>query len=84
MLFMNPLEDGPPDYSTPQCREAVLAWKRAGAALEAVRRKEIAGADTQKALAVLEEIFELALRESPPRPTSGLIEQQRWFQRLKK
>jgi hypothetical protein len=81
---MPSVENESPDYSSPQCREAVLAWKRAGAALEAVRREEIARADTQKALLVLEELFEMALRAFPPRPSSGLIEQQRWFQRLYK
>jgi hypothetical protein len=59
----------------------VKTWQKAGEALENVRRREIRHIDTAKAILQLEDAFQSALREHPPKPTSGLVEQQRWFAR---
>jgi len=49
--------------------------------LEAIRRVELASVDTREAL---RQIFEGELPILPPSaPTSGLIEQQAWFARLR-
>lgn len=67
----------------PDLPERVRQWAKAGEAMERVRKEEISGADTAQALrnftgAVLAEI-----RRRPERTTSGLVEQQRWFSRLR-
>jgi len=61
----------------------VRQWEKAGAVMQSLRREEIQGADTAQALrnftgAVLAEV-----RRRPERTTSGLVEQQRWFSRLR-
>ena len=61
----------------------VETWKQAAPELEAIRRREIAEADNVAVLAALEEAFNQALRALPPRRTSGLIEMQRLFSKLR-
>jgi hypothetical protein len=60
----------------------VQTWKEAGPLLEAIRRREIREADNLQALAALEGAFNHALRSLPPRPSSGLVEMQRWLAKL--
>lgn len=60
----------------------VRTWKEAGPRLEAIRRREIREADNLKVLASLESAFNHALRSMPPRPTSGLVEMQKWLAKL--
>jgi hypothetical protein len=57
----------------------VDAWSRASVALERVRRKELRELDAQRAVSLL--CGPADYRTSPrlARPSSGLIEQQRWF-----
>jgi hypothetical protein len=64
-------------------RRWVQAWKRAGPALERIRRQELRQLDTYAAIALL--CGPADYREAPraPKPTSGLIEQQRIFRRLR-
>jgi hypothetical protein len=61
----------------------MLRWvrtrKQAGPELEAIRRRELQDADNLKVLAVLEGAFNQAVHSLPPRPSSGLVEVQRWF-----
>jgi hypothetical protein len=63
-------------------RRWVETWRTAGKELEEIRRREIIAADTCKAV---EQIFGTseALPELPPRLTSGLVEQQAWFAKLR-
>jgi hypothetical protein len=61
----------------------VEQWRRAGEVMDAVRREEIQRAETARGLhnftgAVLAEV-----RRRPERTTSGLVEQQRWFRKLR-
>ena len=65
-------------------RRWVETWKRAGPALEAIRRKEIESLDTHETLAALEGAFNYATRNVPPNATSGLVEMQRWFAKLRR
>jgi hypothetical protein len=61
----------------------VRTWERAGPKLEAIRREELRRLDPFAALQLL---MGPADYTSPPRalrPTSGLVEQQRWFMRLR-
>lgn len=72
------------DEMTPEQRAQmklwVDTWKRAGPELEQMREEEVRGADTARAFEIFEGMALLANRNFPPEPTSGLVEQQRWFQ----
>lgn len=65
-------------------RRSVEAWRDAGPQLEAIRRREIRDADNLQVLAVLEGAFNHALRTMPARPSSGLVEMQKWFAKLRR
>jgi hypothetical protein len=65
-------------------RRWVRTWKQAGPELEAIRRREIQQADNLSVLAALEGAFNHALRAMPPRESSGLVEMQEWFARLRR
>jgi hypothetical protein len=64
-------------------REWVDTWKRAGADLEEIRRREIAAADTREAVRQVFAFSDALLRSLPPRRSSGLVEQQAWFAKLR-
>ena len=57
-------------------------WRTAGVELEAIRRRELRSLDTQEAIRQIfgegNEAF-----PSPGKATSGLVEQQAWFARLR-
>lgn len=57
----------------------VETWKLAGEDLERIRRKELRELDAYKAIALLCAPYDYTQPPRAPRPTSGLIEQQRWF-----
>jgi len=61
----------------------VHAWQTAAPLLDQLRRQEICNTNTAHAIVQLEQAFQSARRHHPPQPTSGLIEQQRWFARWK-
>ena len=61
----------------------VRTWKEAGPRLEAICRREIQEADNLKVLASLEGAFNHALRTLPARPSSGMVEMQRLFAKLR-
>jgi hypothetical protein len=65
-------------------RRWVETWKRAGPELEAIRRKEIEKIDVHQNLAALESAFNHGTRTCPPRDTSGLVEMQKWFAKLRR
>ena len=62
----------------------VAHWKAAGPELEAIRHAEIRDADNLRSLALLEPAFNHALRSRPMRMTSGLVEMQTLFAKLRK
>lgn len=61
----------------------VRQWRAAEPELEAIRRREIREADTLQSLAILEPAFNHALRTLPLRTSSGLVEMQRIFAKLR-
>ena len=67
-----------------RAQKCVDAWRRAGPELERMRREEIRRADTARSIPAFDELFEGAVRDFPPKPTSGLVEQQRCFRLAKK
>jgi hypothetical protein len=65
-------------------RDWVETWARAGPELEAVRRREIAALTDEDIRQILQNLFSVPLSApSPPRSSSGLVEQQHWFARLR-
>jgi hypothetical protein len=65
-------------------REWARTWKAAARELEAVRRAEIKSADTVAAILALDDAFCSMLAYLSPRSSSGFVEMQRLFQRLRK
>ncbi len=62
-------------------RRWVQAWQTAGPELERVRREELRRLDGLGAIALLCGPADYRAPPRLPRPTSGLVEQQRWFKK---
>ena len=72
------------DEEMARARKCVDAWRRAGPELERMRRDEIRHADTARSIPAFDDLFEGAVRDFPPKPSSGLVEQQSYFRLAKK
>ncbi len=59
------------------------SWREAGKGLAEIKRAELRALDTRVALQQLADAFEAALLIGPARATSGLVEQQRIFEKLR-
>jgi hypothetical protein len=57
----------------------VETWKLAGADLERIRRQELRQLDTFRAIEMLCGTGDYTRPPRAPGPSSGLVEQQRWF-----
>ncbi|HKZ79680.1 MAG TPA: hypothetical protein VJ124_15510 [Pyrinomonadaceae bacterium] len=57
----------------------VETWRLAGAELERMHRKEIRELDTYRAIELLCGPGDYTVPPRSPKPTSGLVEQQKWF-----
>lgn len=62
-------------------RRWVEAWRAAGLELERLRREELRRLDGHRAIALLCGPADYRVAPRAPLPTSGLIEQQRWFKK---
>jgi hypothetical protein len=62
-------------------RRWVQAWRNAGPRLERIRREELAALDASAAIALLCGPADYRVPPRAPKPTSGLVEQQRLFHR---
>lgn len=60
----------------------VDTWKAAGPLLEKVREDDIRASDTIRDFQIYAGLAEMEVAKRPPPPTSGLVEQQRWFMKL--
>jgi len=49
-------------------------WKELGPILKQIRDREIRQADTPSFIQVMNQAFRIALRDLPPRQSSGLVE----------
>jgi len=58
-------------------------WEEAAPVPEQLRAQVSRNSDTAKAIEQLSDAFESARRHCPPATTSGLVEQQRLFARLR-
>ena len=65
-------------------REWVAAWKRAAPELERIRRDELRALDSYIAISLLMGPADYTVEPRTPRPGSGLGEQQRLFQMLRR
>jgi hypothetical protein len=61
-------------------REFVEGWKRIGPLLEEQRERDIRKATTTMFNDALGGAVDAAVRDLPPRESSGLVEFQRWMQ----
>lgn len=61
----------------------VAAWKSAGVELERIRREELRSLDTYRTIEKLCYSRAPGQPPQPPRPTSGLVEMQRWFMKAR-
>jgi hypothetical protein len=57
----------------------VSAWREAGETIERLRREQLRRLHPQQAIALLCGPADYHHPPRAPKPTSGLIEQQRWF-----
>ena len=58
-------------------------WHEAGPRLDAIRRRELQTVCVADVVHSLADAFAASLRTMKPNPTSGLVEQQRLFARLR-
>lgn len=65
-------------------REWARTWKTAASELEAIRRAEIKSADTATAIVALDDALRSALASLSTRPSSGFVEMQMFFRRLRR
>jgi hypothetical protein len=65
-------------------RQWVRNWEAVGPVLARLRDEAIRNTDTAAAIEQLSDAFESARLHWKPPATSGLVEQQRWFARLRK
>lgn len=63
-------------------RQWVNIWQGAGAELKLIRARELRSIDTTAAVLSLSKAYQWAAKR-PPRPSSGLVEQQAIFLRLR-
>ena len=61
----------------------VATWQRASPLLQQVRDADIRAADTAQAMRIFSGSATWAVTHRPAVATSGLVEQQRWFMKLR-
>ena len=59
-------------------------WKQAGPELERIRLREVRDEDNLLSLRLLARAFNHATSTQPPGESSGLVEMQRYFQKLRR
>jgi hypothetical protein len=74
------LADSDPDLT----RQWVETWLKAGPKLEEIRRDGLRAFRYEEHVDQIDDLLQMACRFARPRLTSGLVEQQRLFQRLRK
>lgn len=75
----------PPDQSYKQQMEAWLKrWASVAPVMERLRAESLKHVDTAAAIEAFDLAYKSARLHCESRKTSGLVEQQRWFQRARK
>ncbi len=62
----------------------VDCWEKAGKELEKIKRKELRNFDYKKNAKLLDDFLEIGVIYKSERPITGLVEQQRLFNQLRK
>jgi len=57
-------------------------WARVGPELERIRRGELRNFDYEKNWELVDSLLQIACRDTTPRPISGLVELQKFFQQV--
>lgn len=70
------------DEEKVRLKEHADRWRRVGPLLEAQREEDVRKSNTMQAFAFFAGMPLLNLKHFPPEPTSGLVEQQRWFLKI--
>ena len=69
--------------STDLIKARVNQWGAAAPLLQAIRDENIKTANTLQSMKCFSGMVLSALPTHPPRPWSGLVEQQQWFRKLR-
>jgi hypothetical protein len=56
-------------------------WRQIRPLLDEIRDRETRSADTAQSIQMMRQAFQIAVRDLPPRDSSGLVEWQRWMAR---
>lgn len=64
-------------------RRWVQTWQQAGEALQEVKRRELRSFDYAKHRTLIDEMLQWAYEHRTTRLTSGLVEQQYWFMKIR-
>ena len=72
------------DSERAQIKRWVETWRKAGPALAAIEREELRSMTDDERRRAIEAVLSLAPVCTEPRSTSGLIEQQKRFARLRR
>jgi hypothetical protein len=69
--------------SKDQIKARVKEWSAVAPLLQSIRDENIKTANTLQSLKCFSGMVLSALPSHPPRPWSGLVEQQQWFRKLR-
>jgi len=72
------------DFRDDRVATWVETWKKAGPALEAIRIGQLRNFRYEEHAEEIDQLLELACQFAQPRSTSGLVEQQRLFGKLRR
>jgi hypothetical protein len=73
-----------PDRNSENARRWIEAWKHAGPELERIRREEMSAQETPFYVAAFGSMYRHMLKNEEVRLTSGLVEQQALFLKLRR
>lgn len=76
----SPLADWTPEEIA-LAKRWVEDWRRAGPELERIRRQELRNLDQLRAIEMLCGDYDYTVPPRAPKPTSGIVEMQRWFRK---
>jgi len=71
------------DENRERMRAWVETWKRAGSALQRVKTEELRSEDYGKDFELIDGMLEWVVDHARERKTSGLVEQQRLFRKMR-
>ena len=71
------------EHEKQRVRQWIRNWETAGPLLQRLRDEAIRNTDTAAAIEALSDAYESARLHWTPPKTSGLVEQQRWFAKLR-